>query len=462
MPKNLGTRLTVLYVALTASSLLFVFLLTYLLVRQNLLYRVDDSLRNESVEFAALVKSQGQQLLSPVLDEESASEGTDKMFIRVVDPSGVVIYTSPMESWPDMPIVPRGIAAARRGEYYLESAKPPTKDAPVRIIYAPFPEGNVLQMGQSMGDDTHLLETLWIWFSAALVAMLGVSGLIGWLMSRRATAGIRSISIAAHGIAEGHLDQRVVITDHDDEVAEVARTFNTMLDRIQNSLKDLLEVTDNVAHDLRSPIMRIRGEAEGALLGGATTPALETLAGNILEECDRLLGLINTMLEISETEAGAVTLETETFDLAIVTHDICDMYQAVAEDKGIKLSCEAQPSVTTADRRKLMRAIVQLVDNAVKYSQQGDRVRVVVNGDTNTIRIAVHDTGQGVPPDERDAIFSRFYRVERSRNAPGNGLGLSLALALVRAHGGAIGIECVDENGSTFTITLPRNTRNPF
>jgi signal transduction histidine kinase len=194
-----------------------------------------------------------------------------------------------------------------------------------------------------------------------------------------------------------------------------------------------------------------------AQAGGRTNAAEASLAATATEECDRLLEMINTNLEITETESGAAYLHLAEVDLALLVRDACELFQTVAEDRQVKLTA-ALPAHChlNADRQRLQRVIANLVDNALKYTPRGGQVSIGLVDEGSRVRLTVEDTGVGISPDERARIFERFYRSDRSRSEPGNGLGLALCLAHVRAHGGEISVESAPGCGSTFTVTLSR------
>jgi len=279
---------------------------------------------------------------------------------------------------------------------------------------------------------------------------------LGWFMARRALAGVENVTRTARRIADGRLAERVPLGKGGDEIDQLAVTFNRMLDRIQGLVNGIKEMTDNIAHDLKSPITRIRGQAEIALTGGGSTAELETMASSAVEECDRLLEMINTMLFISRTDAGVTQPDLKEIDIAAVVRDACGLFQASAEERGIILAWHGPERLAmTGDIRFIQRMVANLLDNAIKYTPAGGLVNVTVAlGAQGGIHIEVRDTGGGISPTDLPHVFERFYRGDPSRSQAGSGLGLSFARAVARAHGGDITVAS-SPAGSAFAVNIP-------
>jgi signal transduction histidine kinase len=229
-----------------------------------------------------------------------------------------------------------------------------------------------------------------------------------------------------------------------------------MLERIQSLIAEMKEVTDNIAHDLRSPITRIRGLAEITLISEKDIDAYQNMAASTVEECDRLLRMINMMLEISETEAGVSTLNRSDVNVSGLIEEACDLYQPLAEDRGINIEVNVPTRCQLfGDKGKLQRVLSNLLDNAIKYTTPGGKIIVSSEEVDKKVIISIHDTGIGISEDEISRIFERFYRGDKSRSIPGAGLGLSLVQAIVRSHGGEIKVSSSSGVGSTFTVSLP-------
>jgi signal transduction histidine kinase len=234
-------------------------------------------------------------------------------------------------------------------------------------------------------------------------------------------------------------------------------TFNTMLERINALIQGMKETNDSIAHDLRSPIARMRGIAEAALTIESSSEAHRMLAGDIIEQCDRLLGMINTILDISEAEAGVAKLVIEKVDLIPIVQDAVGLFLAMAEDKNIAIKVHVPPSEIRlhSDRRKLQRILGNLLDNAIKFTPPDGAITISVSGDDKRVLIRLEDTGIGISEKDISRIFEKFFQADKSRSEPGSGLGLSLARAFVSSLGGSITATSTAGEGSSFTVLLP-------
>ena len=279
----------------------------------------------------------------------------------------------------------------------------------------------------------------------------------GCAMARRAVSGVEAVTRTAQIVSGGSLEKRVPVKPRGDEIDQLAMTFNQMLDRVQTLVNEIREMSDNIAHDLKSPITRIRGIAEVTLTTAKSLAEYETMAASAIEECDRLLDMINTMLMISKTEAGVDRPVCEKIDLAFLAREACELFGTTAEDRGLTMSCTLPETCELrGDARMIRRLIANLLDNALKYTASGGAVNVAVAETGENALLTVQDTGIGISPDDLPRIFERFFRGDQSRSQAGIGLGLSLARALARAHGGEITVTSRPGEGSVFTVTLPR------
>ena len=276
-------------------------------------------------------------------------------------------------------------------------------------------------------------------------------------MARQALSGLGEVTRIVRQISGGTLEKRVPVNHRGDEIARLAETFNEMLERIQRLVVEIKEMSDNIAHDLKSPITRIRGIAEVTLTTETSLEDYKSMAASTIEECDRLLDMINTMLIISKTEAGVEALSKKTQDLSEVVKEACTLFQPLAEDKAITLTLDIpDQSLVIGDVRMMQRMIANLIDNAIKYTPSQGNVDVAIRRDKGRwIVVSIKDSGIGISEKDLPHIFERFYRCDPSRAETGIGLGLSLARAIALSHGGRIDVTSSLGKGSTFRISLP-------
>jgi signal transduction histidine kinase len=279
-------------------------------------------------------------------------------------------------------------------------------------------------------------------------------------LAKHAMKGVEEVTRTAHDITCGAHEMRVEAKPRSYEIERLASTFNAMLDRIQALMKSMREMTDNFAHDLRSPLTRIRGIAEMTLIKGKNMDEYQKMAASTVEECDNLIALVNTMLDITEVESGTGDFKTEQIDLVKIIRSVFELYQPLADEKGIRMVIHLPETLMLKGvRQNIQRLVANLLENAIKYTPSGGTIKISSFIVDSTIRMIIEDTGFGIPESELPKIFDRFYRSDRSRTEPGIGLGLSLAKAIANAHGGDITAKSVINQGSSFIVTLPAGVK---
>lgn len=457
-PRTLTFRLALSYALLSALVSGVVFVLVYLTLATNLMQRMDDRLLKMARELRQIHAINGRTGATAELKILEDTEGTNRVFVRVLAADATVIAASDMEAWNG----PDGLAGYPR-DLVTDSARfqtivIPTRHHPARFVYLKGADGTLYQVGYTLRDDDELLEDFRQVFTHAFVVLLVCGGIVGWFLSRRAMQGVERVREAAVSIGTGDFSRRVPPGDEGQEIVDLAVAFNEMIEKIQALIKELKDVTDNIAHDLRSPITRMRGAAETTLTGVQQLADYQDLAVMVVEECDRLVCLINTMLEIAETDAGLVALHAVPVDMHQVVREAYELFEAVALKKGLHLEidCPEPPLLVLGDRARLQRSVSNLIDNAVKFTPPDGRVRLKAAERQARIIITVSDTGPGLDPKDQARIFERFYRGDRSRSTPGNGLGLSLVHTVVKAHGGEITVQSLPGQGCTFVLSLPQ------
>jgi len=459
---TLAFRLTFWYACIFTISSLVTFTFFYFFITTVLRNQTDQEMKKQAGVFSSMLAVNDLETVERVAMLEAQASGEKKFFFRLLYSTGVAFSSSNMSYWENIGINRSAISRLiRENRPVYETVKIAGRQPDVRVMYDLLGAGIIIQLGRAMENQVRFIELFKKLFLVTISGLVILAALIGWLLARHAVAGVRAVTHTARNIADGTLDQRVPVKGRGDEIDQLATTFNQMLDRIQMLITNIREMSDNIAHDLRSPITRIRGMAEIALTTGKSLKELEDMASDTIEECDRLLDMINTMLFISKTEAGVGQLEIIDLDLATVVREACELFQPVAEDRDISIACTVPKDCwVRGDVRMIQRLVSNLIDNAVKYSPPSACVDVVLEKDVQgAVSLAVQDTGVGIAADELPHIFNRFYRTDTSRSSAqpdaGVGLGLSLAHTVARAHGGKIDVVSTPYQGSTFTVHFP-------
>jgi signal transduction histidine kinase len=314
-----------------------------------------------------------------------------------------------------------------------------------------------LQVGRSRSDELELLGHVRDASLAALAVAL-VPGLVGGaLFTRRALRPVRQLSNAMQTIIRsGKLDERVPTSGRGDDLDELSSLFNRMLERNAGLVAGMREALDNVAHDLRTPLTRLRASAELALRAPDDLNSMREGLGDAMEESDRVLTMLRTLMDISEAETGVMRLERQSIRLDTLAREVTETYDLVADERGVRVVSHLLPASVLGDAGRLRQLIANLVDNAAKYTPRGGLIEVSTRALEQFCEIQVRDTGIGIADDEKPRIFERLYRGDRSRSEPGLGLGLSFVKAICDAHGGTIEVLSALGKGTEVTVSLPR------
>jgi signal transduction histidine kinase len=424
-----GLRLAMWYAALFIGSAFAVVLITYLLTSSSLAQRDHEIIQSKLGEYATVYAQGGMQDLAATVDAEQRTS-RERVFVRVLDRGSEAVLLSNAEGW---------------------------DPSSLEIGTTRLPDGAIIQVGKSTEARNDILRR----FRASLglitisIILIALSG--GWILTQSALQPIRRLSSAVRRIiATGRTDERVPAGAGDDAINELTLLFNAMLDRIEGLVQGMRAALDNVSHDLRTPLTRLRGTAELALAAEPDIERYREALADSIEETDRVLVMLNALMDISEAESGAMPLHRERFDLNEAADRAIELYREVAEAREVILeSGIRKASAVMADRVRIEQAAANLIDNAVKYTPAGGRVDVDVETVDGRAVLRVRDTGLGITASELPRIWERLFRGDRSRTTRGLGLGLSLVKAIVNAHGGTVEVSSEPGHGSVFSLWLP-------
>lgn len=438
--RTTAARLSALYLLLFAlCAVLLVFYTTGLSV-QFLSVQTQEALSEEIDNLGAIYRQGGMALLVRTIDHRARQPGA--YLYLIADPAGQILAgnvesiepgTLQHVGWINQPI---------RYRRYMES------DNEIHLALArvfELPNGMRLLVGRDLGEPEHFRTIV----RRSLVAALGIMSVGGFLIwffvGRRALQRMDRLSVASLSIMGGDLSGRLPVTGAGDEFDRLADNLNRMLARIQELNDGLRQVSDNIAHDLKTPLTRLRNRAEAALMGTRADEPAHLVLEEIIGESDQLIKTFNAILMISRLEAGYSSEAMGPTDLAEIVRDVGELYEPLAEDAGIDLQVEIPETAMIKGNRELIgQTISNLVDNALKYGtreNEPSKVTLRLVEDGGEYRVTIADAGPGIPFDMRDRVTERFVRLEESRTRPGSGLGLSLAKAVMKLHSGALKLE---------------------
>jgi heavy metal sensor kinase len=448
----LAFRLTLWYGGVLVAAVLLCFSISYFVVLSAMLSRTDADLLRQAARCYDALQHGGVPNLKNQINYDARATGTNDTFLVTYDSGGHVIASSDLSTWNDVTLsAPTPSNSDPRFDYAYGVGH----HAKLRVLTFPLGGGDVLQVGITIQDDARVMNQVRRIAGLIFVGLMAVALPVGWFLARRALTGVQQVTNTANEISHGSLERRVPTTGWNDEIDQLAVTINRMLGRIQALVEGMKATNDNIAHELRSPITRIRGLAETTLTSNTAPTEFQDMAASTIEESDRMLGMINTMLDIAEAEAGVINLNLESFNFAALVRKLYELYEPAAQEKGIHIELNS-PEITMVcgDIQKLQRVAANLLDNAVKYTPHGGSIALSLTSIGPDARFCIKNTGPGISPADIPHIFERFYRADKSRSGLGNGLGLSLVHAIVHAHGGEISVQSVREDQTTFTVTL--------
>ncbi|WP_300674292.1 HAMP domain-containing sensor histidine kinase [Desulfoluna sp.] len=455
MTRTLGFRVGAWYSAIFIGSSALLFALAYLFLGATLRGQDYEEIQLELREVQTLYDIGGVTALNRYVDELGSERRSRPLFIRVADRANHTRHIFSRDSWKDfdLEILSRSChdcqgwqtLTCRKGTYVLD------------VLSGPLtPRGNRVQVGMSSQRRQEILSQFRKIFLVVMLPLfaLGLGG--GLFLSRRTLRPLRAIIKTVRSIDAGTMDARVERAHTGDELDELAGLFNSMLDSIHRLITSMENSLDDVAHDLRTPMTRLRNVSEMALRDGNDPSLLRLALEKGIEESDRILSLLTTLMDVSEAETGMLRITACENDLTRLIETIVEMYRFVAEEKEVVITADIESGlVATIDPHRLSQALANILDNAVKFTPEGKTVRLAARRNGDAICIEIEDSGPGIPPEDLPRIWDRLFRGDRSRSEKGLGLGLSLVKGIVAAHHGEVHVESRDGQGALFTVVLP-------
>jgi two-component system OmpR family sensor kinase len=482
----LRVRLTLWYGTALALVLVVFGGALYAILARGLRDQIDRSLEEAA---SVAVRAVEQHGIGPFLPfEDLAAEFPelavlDKTF-QIFSPAGKITIQSPNLRRQDIPLSPTALASALDGGATLESARFQDGSS-FRLLSVPIQEAgvlvNIVQVGTALRPVEEMLRRLVVVLlvSAPIALAAALGG--GWFLADRALRPVEAITQAAQRIAAGDLTQRLAVPATSDEIGRLAATFNDMIARLEASFRQVRQFSADASHELRTPLTVIKGEAELALRRPRPAEDYKLVLESTLEEVDRMTQIVDELLFLSRADLGEVAIESLPVRLDALVEDIRRQAAVLGQEQGVQVTVGAvepfdpavrpervegdgwpqdRPLIVMGDELRLRELLLNLVDNAVKYSKPGGKVEIALVREGATARLSVTDQGIGIAPEEQGRIFDRFYRTDaaRAHAKKGTGLGLSICKWIAEAHHGRIEVQSQVGEGSRFTVVLPLAT----
>ncbi len=411
-----------------------IFSYVYLSTASYVRSRSDRAIMADYSSLQTTYERSGRDGLVALIEQRIADRSFASNVYLLADPS-LVPLAGNLRAWPSTVTAARGWAEFRAPEPLRDAADRPL----LRATFETLPGGDRLLVGRDIGDLDGFTDQMKLAVISGVALIFLLAAVASILVTRRTVGRIEQINATSRAIMLSGLDKRIPLRGTNDEWDRVAENLNLMLDRIETLMGEVKQVSDNVAHDLRTPLTRMRGRLEKAYHRQRDSGDDQSLIGDTIADLDAVLRIFSSLTRIAQIETQERKGAFRTVNLVEIASEVVELYDAAAEQDGTRLTLVGDREVlVTGDRDLIFDAIANLVDNAIKHGRTGGQVVVANETIDGRPVVSIADDGPGIPVDQYEHVFKRFYRLEQSRYTPGNGLGLSLVAAVARLHGGRI------------------------
>ncbi len=422
-------RIALLYVLLFLISTLILFIFIFVTSTRSSIGQLDETLQSDKIAFLDRYEQSGLNGLIRLVNSRAQSLGNEVAYSLTTHDDEIIAGN--LATWP-LPFAPAPVGIM---ELKLGISGDQSRQHNFRAEVIQLAEGYSLLLArskQNIVNTQNKLRKTFIW--AALITLaLGLFG--GYLLSKRAVRRIASINRLCQTIVNGDFGQRLTVTTVHDDLDNLSLNINEMLNKIENLMEEIVQVSDNIAHDMRTPLSRLRLKLEAIQSQSSIDDHTRDQLSESIESADAIIDTFNALLRISKIQVQKRVDQFETINLSTVIDDVIDLYTPLLEDKQLQLKRDIVPAINLkGDRNLIFQAVSNLLDNAIKYTPAQGTITVTLSRDTEMIELAICDTGPGVPEAELAHLSQRFYRGDSSRSLPGNGLGLSLVEAIAQVH----------------------------
>jgi signal transduction histidine kinase len=419
-----------IFIVVFGAIVFAVFAYVYSSTASYVLGRFDRTVDTDRVMLMAAYENAGREGLVAEIKKFVADKRRDDSIILLTDSSFAPIAGN-LRSWPPSLVGDAGLQSFEPSEPNPETANRPL----LRATFQTLSDGSHLLVGKDVSDLDQVAGRIYLALAFVICLVVAIGSAAAVTVTRRTVGRIEAINGTSRAIMQSGLGQRVPICGSRDEWDQLAENLNSMFDRIEVLMGEVKQATDNVAHDLRTPLTRMRGRLEKASIRPRDSKADQSLITDTMADLDDVLRMFSSLTRISQIETTNRTAAFLPVDLVEIAQAVVELFDAAAENKNIRLKLVAEkPIFITGDRDLLFDAVANIVDNAIKHGSEAGHVTVVLDHTETGAVVSVSDDGPGIPVDEHQHVFRRFYRLERSRRTPGNGLGLSLVAAVARLH----------------------------